>query len=118
MNFMNADANWTVMIQRKDKPGKFGIKLDLEEIAPKEMKQLKAEAGNRFRMWFIGKDQKLLPGTRDIKMNIGRRGFPDEITSVRMRACKILGEITRPLIELDHRWRTGSPDNDGARKPG
>jgi hypothetical protein len=34
-----------------------------------------------------------------------------------MRAFKILGEITRPLIELDHRWRTESLDNDGGRHP-
>ena len=27
------------------------------------------------------------------------------------------GGITRPLIELDHRWRTGSRDNDGGRHP-
>ena len=39
------------------------------------------------------------------------------IGSVSPRACKILGEITRPLIELDYRWRTGSPDNDGGRHP-
>ena len=34
-----------------------------------------------------------------------------------VRACKILGKITRPLIERDHRWRTGSTDSDGGRRP-
>jgi len=32
------------------------------------------------------------------------------------RACKILGDVTLLLIELDHRWRAESPDNDGGRR--
>src|SRR3954453_13409338 len=40
-------------------------------------------------------------------------GGPDAV----LRACKILGDITRPLIELDDRWRSGSLDNDGERHP-
>src|SRR4051812_22257836 len=34
-----------------------------------------------------------------------------------LRAFKILGEFTRPLIELDYRWWTGSPGSDGGRHP-
>ena len=33
------------------------------------------------------------------------------------RAFKVLGEITRPPIELDRHWWTGSLDSDGGRRP-
>jgi hypothetical protein len=45
------------------------------------------------------------------------RCFGRTVSHVARGAFKILGEITRPLIELDHRWPTESLDNDGGRHP-
>ena len=37
---------------------------------------------------------------------------------VKLRAFKILGVITRPRIERDHRWQPETLDNEGERHPG
>src|SRR4051794_25928384 len=48
----------------------------------------------------------------DIQVLAGVPRFVDQCAEAESipRACKILGEITQPVIELDHPWRTGSLD--------
>jgi hypothetical protein len=63
----------TLRVQRKDAGGPRGKYLELHDVKKGESVTMKeAAAGNRIKAWFIGPDEKLLPGSRPAKRTISR----------------------------------------------
>jgi hypothetical protein len=71
LTFVNICGDRSLRVQRKDKRGKLGVKLKLEDVPPRGSIVMKAESANRFKIWFIDSNQSQLAGTRHIKLNIG-----------------------------------------------
>jgi hypothetical protein len=57
-------------VQRKDKKGSRGTYLELHDLNRGESVKMQAAAGNRIKVWFIGRDEKQLPGTGHEKRTI------------------------------------------------
>ena len=59
-------------VQRKDKKGSLGTYLELHDLKHGESVKMQAAAGNRIKVWFIGRDEKQLPGTQHAKRTISQ----------------------------------------------
>ena len=59
-----------VRVQLKDKAGSRGKYLELHDLKHGESVKMQAAAGYRIKVWFIGRDEKQLPGTQHAKRTI------------------------------------------------
>jgi hypothetical protein len=59
-------------VQRKDKAGSRGTYLELHDLKHGESVKMQTAAGNRIKVWFIGRDEKQLPGTQHAKRTISQ----------------------------------------------
>lgn len=59
-------------VQRKDKAGSRGTYLELRDLKQDGSVTMQADTGNRIKLWFIGSDEKLMPGTKPAKLTISQ----------------------------------------------
>jgi len=59
-----------VRVQLKDKAGSRGIIRELHDVKLRESVKMQAAPGYRIKLWFIGADEKQLPGTQHTKQTV------------------------------------------------
>jgi hypothetical protein len=63
-------SSMTVRVQLKDKKGRRGTYLELHDLKHEQWVSMPARPGYRLKAWYIGPDEKLLPGSSPEKRTI------------------------------------------------